>query len=140
LQNQSVNNNTFSILKPFYKRILIVDDNTDITLTFKSALEGSYDDKRFEVYGYNNPLAALSEFKPHFYDILLTDINLPRYEWLSIMWAPETSLAIARNGIRSMVCDKKNLFVIVCSAFMKYKYDLRYLADIHNSSRVIFCL
>ena len=76
------------------------------------------------------------------------------------MWAPETSLAIARNGfdtyatmrnlevnidyteelIRSMVCDKKNLFVIVCSAFMKYKYDLRYLADIHNSSRVIFCL
>jgi hypothetical protein len=74
------------------------------------------------------------------------------------MWAPETSLALARNGfdiyatmrliiqkklIRSMVCDKsgkKNLFVIVCSAFMKYKYDLRYLADIHNSSRVIFCL
>ena len=98
MQNQSVNNNTFSILKPFYKRILIVDDNTDITLTFKSALEEYYDDKRFEVYGYNNPLAALSEFKPHFYDILLTDINLPRYEWLSIMWAPETSLAIARNG------------------------------------------
>ena len=123
-------------------------------------MEGSYDDKRFEVHGYNNPLAALSEFKPHFYDILLTDINLPRYEWLSIMWAPETSLVIARNGfdtyatmrnlevnidyteelIRSMVCDKKNLFVIVCSVFMKYKYDLRYLADIHNSSRVIFCL
>ena len=77
LQNQSVNNNTFSILKPFYKRILIVDDNTDITLTFKSALEGSYDDKRFEVYTYNNPLVALSEFKPHFYDLLLTDINLP---------------------------------------------------------------
>ncbi len=86
LQNHSVNNNTFSTLKPFYKRILIVDDNTDITLTFKSALEEYYDDKRFEVYPYNNPLAALSEFKPHFYDILLTDINLPRYEWLSIMW------------------------------------------------------
>jgi PleD family two-component response regulator len=77
LQNQSVNNNTFSILKPFYKRILIVDDNTDITLTFKSALEGSYDDKRFEVYAYNNPLVALSEFKPHFHDLLLTDINMP---------------------------------------------------------------
>ncbi len=61
-----------------YKRILIVDDNTDITLTFRSALEGYYDDgKRFEVYTYNNPLVALSEFKPHFYDLLLTDINLP---------------------------------------------------------------
>jgi DNA-binding response OmpR family regulator len=36
-----------------------------------------HDDKRFEVYIYNNPLVALSEFKPHFYDLLLTDINLP---------------------------------------------------------------
>jgi CheY-like chemotaxis protein len=53
-----------------YKRILIVDDNTDITLTFKSSLEGYYDDKRLEVYIYNNPLVALSEFKPHFYDLL----------------------------------------------------------------------
>jgi CheY-like chemotaxis protein len=61
-----------------YKRILIVDDDPDITLTFKSALEGYYhDDNRFEVYTYNNPLVALSEFKPHFYDLLLTDINLP---------------------------------------------------------------
>jgi CheY-like chemotaxis protein len=61
-----------------YKRILVVDDDTYITLTFKSALEGYYhDDKRFEVYIYNNPLVALSEFKPHFYDLLLTDINLP---------------------------------------------------------------
>jgi CheY-like chemotaxis protein len=61
-----------------YKRILVVDDDTDTTLTFKSALEGYYhDDKRFEVYTYNNPLIALSEFKPHFYDLLLTDINMP---------------------------------------------------------------
>ena len=60
-----------------YKRILVVDDDADITLTFKSALEGCYDDKRFEVYTYNNPLEALSEFKPYFYDLVLTDINLP---------------------------------------------------------------
>jgi DNA-binding response OmpR family regulator len=61
-----------------YKRILVVDDDIDITLTFKSALEEYYhDDKRFEVYTYNNPLVALSEFKPHFYDLLLTDINMP---------------------------------------------------------------
>jgi len=61
-----------------YKRILVVDDDTDIILTFKSALEGYYHDgKRFEVYTYNNPIVALSEFKSHFYDLLLTDINLP---------------------------------------------------------------
>lgn len=32
---------------------------------------------RFEVSSYNNPLAALSEFKPNFYDLLLIDINMP---------------------------------------------------------------
>jgi hypothetical protein len=58
-----------------YKRILIVDDNTDITFTYKRGLERyyeGYDDNdnnnkiRFEVYTYNNPLVALSEFKPNF--------------------------------------------------------------------------
>jgi two-component SAPR family response regulator len=53
-----------------------------VTLAFKSGLEGYYHDHsynriRFEVYTYNNPLVALSEFKPNFYDLLLTDINMP---------------------------------------------------------------
>ena len=66
---------------PSLKRILIVDDDPDVTLTFKVGLEEHYyyhDDKRkFEVYTYNNPVTALSEFKPNFYDLLLTDINIP---------------------------------------------------------------
>ena len=28
--------------------------------------------RRFEVYTYNNPTKALSEFKPHFYDLVLS--------------------------------------------------------------------
>jgi DNA-binding response OmpR family regulator len=69
---------TLLIASPFLKRILIVDDDPDITLTFKVGLDGYYYDKRrFEVYTYNNPTAALSEFKPNFYDLLLTDINMP---------------------------------------------------------------
>ena len=63
------------------KRILIVDDEPDITLTFKVGLDGYYYDKRrFEVYTYNNPTKALSEFKPHFYDLLLTDITMPHMD------------------------------------------------------------
>jgi DNA-binding response OmpR family regulator len=31
----------------------------------------------FEVYAYNDPILALSEFKPHFYDLMLIDINMP---------------------------------------------------------------
>jgi DNA-binding response OmpR family regulator len=44
------------------------------------ALEEDYHDNdnkiRFQVYTYNNPAVALSEFKPDFYDLLLTDINM----------------------------------------------------------------
>jgi hypothetical protein len=48
---------------PFLKRILIVDDDPDLTLIFKAALEEDYHDNnkiRFEVYTYNNPAVALS--------------------------------------------------------------------------------
>jgi CheY-like chemotaxis protein len=86
LQNQE-SNTTTTIEKrerkdPFLKRILIVDDEPDVTLTFKVGLEGYYDndnnDKiRFEVYTYNNPLVALSEFKSNFYDLLLVDVYMP---------------------------------------------------------------
>ena len=44
-------------------------------MNFKVGLDGYYYDKRrFEVYAYNNPRLALSEFKP--YDLVLTDINM----------------------------------------------------------------
>jgi CheY-like chemotaxis protein len=60
--------------------MLVVDDDPDLTLTFKVGLDGYYyynDKTRFEVYTYNNPLLALTQFKPHFYDLLLTDIYMP---------------------------------------------------------------
>ena len=63
----------------FSKRILIVDDDADVTMTFKVGIEDINNDanKRIEVYTSNNPVVALSEFKPNFYDLLLVDINLP---------------------------------------------------------------
>ena len=57
------------------KRILIVDDDPGITLTFKLVLEREND--KFEVYIFNEPLSVLSQFKPSFYDLLLIDINMP---------------------------------------------------------------
>jgi CheY-like chemotaxis protein len=63
----------------FIKRILIVDDDQDLTFTFKAGLEGHYygDKKKFEVYTYNDPLLMITEFKPNFYDLLLTNIYMP---------------------------------------------------------------
>jgi DNA-binding response OmpR family regulator len=69
-------------LSPFTKRILIVDDDPDITFTFKKAFEEanriSGNKISFHVNTYNDPLVALSKFKPDFYDLLLVDINMPR--------------------------------------------------------------
>jgi len=68
---------------PYLKRILIVDDEPDVALTFKVGLEGYYhsgrnDNKtRFEVYTYDNPSDAVAEFKPNFYDIMLVDVCMP---------------------------------------------------------------
>jgi CheY-like chemotaxis protein len=64
----------------FWKRILIIDDENDVTSTFKAAIEDSNngnDVKRIEVYTANDPVGTLSEFKPNFYDLLLVDINMP---------------------------------------------------------------
>jgi CheY-like chemotaxis protein len=88
IQNQGANldtsveietNETPSQSSPFIKRILVVDDDPDLTLTFKMGLDGYYygDKKRFEVYTYNDPLLVVTQFKPHFYDLLLTDIYMP---------------------------------------------------------------
>jgi CheY-like chemotaxis protein len=56
-----------------FKRILVVDDHSDIALFYTLGLE----DNGFEVDSYSNPLEALSNFKPNFYDLMLTDINMP---------------------------------------------------------------
>jgi len=51
-------------------RILLVDDEPDVTLTFKKGLE------EFSVDAFNDPRIALSKFKAAFYDLLLLDIKM----------------------------------------------------------------
>ena len=60
---------------PLHKRILVVDDNSDIALTLRIGLEES--DPTMQVHNFDNPVTALLEFKPDFYDLLLIDVNMP---------------------------------------------------------------
>ena len=57
------------------KRILVVDDEPDLTYTLKIGLE---DTGSFEVDAFNDPELALSAFKPGNYDFLLIDIRMPK--------------------------------------------------------------
>jgi DNA-binding response OmpR family regulator len=52
----------------------VVDDNSDIVFTLGVGLES---DPTIQVYSYDNPVTALLEFKPNFYDLLLIDVNMP---------------------------------------------------------------
>ena len=70
-------------LSPFTRRTLIVADDSDITFTFKKAFEeanriGRGNKFSFYAHTYNDPLVAISEFKSHYYDIILIDINMPK--------------------------------------------------------------
>ena len=60
---------------PVHKRILVVDDNSDIAFTLKIGLEDS--DQNMQVHSFDNPITALLAFKPDFYDLLLIDVNMP---------------------------------------------------------------
>jgi two-component system, OmpR family, response regulator ChvI len=64
----------FSVENNIYPRILIVDDDNDAIIFFKTCLQ----DSGFRVTTFNNPLKALSNYKPRYYDLIIIDIRMPR--------------------------------------------------------------
>jgi CheY-like chemotaxis protein len=57
------------------KRILIIDDEPDITLTFKKILEENGFKERVDTY--NESLLALQNFKAGKYGLLIIDVGMP---------------------------------------------------------------
>jgi len=55
------------------RKILIVDDEFDITFVFKIILE----ERGFATDIYNDPTIALSTYKPYYYDLVMVDLKLP---------------------------------------------------------------
>jgi DNA-binding response OmpR family regulator len=55
-------------------KILLVDDEPDTILTLRKGLEV----RGFSVDTYDDPLLALSNFKPNFYDLLLFDVKMAK--------------------------------------------------------------
>jgi DNA-binding NtrC family response regulator len=62
------------------KRILIVDDEPDISSLFKMVLEQN---NEFTVHSFTHPLLALRNFKDNFYDLLIIDIKMPEMDGLN---------------------------------------------------------
>src|SRR5215469_15213635 len=61
----------------YKKKIMIVDDESDVTITFEKALR----DKGFEqIYTANDPLLFLGNFEPNSYDLLLIDVAMQQMD------------------------------------------------------------
>jgi DNA-binding response OmpR family regulator len=59
------------------RRILVVDDEPDITLTIEVELEGN---GLFDVDTFTDPELALSGFKPDLYQLVILDIMMPKMD------------------------------------------------------------
>jgi signal transduction histidine kinase/ActR/RegA family two-component response regulator len=62
------------------KRIFLVDDDNDHTITFKLGLEHA----GFEVDAYSDSAIALSKFRPDYYDLLLIDVKMPKIDGIEL--------------------------------------------------------
>ena len=70
-------NNFSSISSPYSnRRILVVDDEPDLSRLFRLGLQ----EAGFSVDVFNDPIAALDNYKTGFYDLLLLDIKMPRMD------------------------------------------------------------
>jgi CheY-like chemotaxis protein len=58
------------------KRILILDDEMDNNITIEAVLQ----DNGFKVDSYEDPILALENFKSHFYDLVILDIEMPQMD------------------------------------------------------------
>ncbi len=56
------------------RKILVVDDEPDITASIKKGLEKN----GFSVETYNDPLQAVKEYRHGAYDLMIIDIKMPK--------------------------------------------------------------
>ena len=58
------------------KKILLVDNEVDITYALTNALE-NYD---FYIESFNDPILVLNSYKSNFYDLVILDIKMPNMD------------------------------------------------------------
>ena len=86
----------------------MVDDEADITVTLKMALE---DSGFFQVNTFNDPVEALSGFRPGLYDLALLDIRMPKlngfqlFRKLRVCFLTAANLAYYRESDSDVMND-----------------------------------
>ena len=63
-------------------KILVIDDEPDVTYTLKATLEET---GFFDIYPFNEPSLALSNFRPNMYDLAILDIRMPQMNGFELL-------------------------------------------------------
>ena len=58
------------------KKVLLVDDEPDITFTIKNMLYNT----GFEIHTFNDPITPLKLYRRNFYDLVILDIKIPNMD------------------------------------------------------------
>jgi two-component system response regulator ChvI len=90
------------------QRILIVDDEKDILLTLQLILEQN----SFNVSLFDNPLAALSNFKTGLYDLAILDIKMPQMNGFQLY-----------EKIKQIDISTKVCFITAAASEERYYYE-----------------
>jgi two-component system, OmpR family, response regulator ChvI len=88
------------------RRLLVVDDDQDITLTLRATLQKT----GFEVVSFNDPLLALKRFRPRYYDLVILDIRMPDMNGFELY----RQIRRKDNGVK--IC-----FLTAVNEFMEYE-------------------
>jgi CheY-like chemotaxis protein len=89
------------------RRILLVDDESDVISVFKMILEMN----GYEIDAYTSPITALENFKPDYYGLLLLDIRMPIMNGFELY-----------RKMRNIDADVKVCFI---TAFEDYREEFR---------------
>lgn len=120
-------------------RILIVDDEEDITASLKMALQ----DRGFTVTAFNDPMEAFSQFKAGLYDLVLLDIKMPKMDGFELYQQLQkidpklricfmTAFEVYFDALRELFPDAYSSVCFVKKPFMVTDLIQRITKEIHD--------
>jgi DNA-binding response OmpR family regulator len=104
------------------RKILIVDDELDITFSLKLFLE----ENGFEVYTSNKPSSVLSDYRAGLYDLIILDIKMPEINGYELY-----------ERIKKMDNNVHVLFLTALSDFSNYIQESNKMPSMFDEENII---
>jgi DNA-binding response OmpR family regulator len=98
------------------KRVLIVDDEPDVNLAVKTALEQN----DYKVDAFKDPLLALEDFRKGLYDLLILDIKMIKKNNEFQIGARKKRMSRAKHTMATIDKWKSVILLIFSSTYDRY--------------------